>query len=550
VIILDFIKRADERDLRTILLLTLVAGCSNALLVVIVNHVAGIVARGERASFIEWLLFASSFVIYYQCNRTALLRASFVIEELLKRLRVRVTEKLRVSELPVVDGMGRSHLYGLISRETNHLSVTFPLIVDSLQQGILLSVALIYLFYLSPLALFVFLFAVCVGVLGYRRINEEFRETLRTSFGHQARMLDATSDVVNGFKELRVNTRRSDAAMAAYAVASASAEEAAVRAGEHWASLILLSSFVTYLMLGVVGFVLPQYMAAHGTVIFQLIPTLLFCMGPLAKIVAQSPMFMQAEAGLKAIAEIEQQLDDGGSITPDEARAMSHAYRNFQEIAYRGLIYTYSSSGDDKRFRVGPLNLTVHAGETLFLVGGNGSGKSTTLRLLTGLYPAEMGLIEVDGNPVRGRAVAGLRELFAAVFADFHLFDRLYGSEDADPMEVHRLIAEMGLAHKVGFENGRFTQTNLSTGQRKRLALIAALLEDRPIYVFDEWSAEQDIHFRKYFYTKILADLKARGKTIIAVTHDERYWHVADRVVRLDLGTVLWDRPGAGWRGA
>jgi putative ATP-binding cassette transporter len=446
--------------------------------------------------------------------------------------------------------MGRSELYGLISRETNHLSVTFPLLVDSFQQSILLLVSLIYLAYLSPLALFVFLCAVGLGVLGYRRINEDFRETLSTGFRHQSRMLDATSDIIRGFKELRLNTRRSEAAMAAYRSASTLAEEAAVRSGEHWASLILLSSFVTYLMLGVVGFILPQYIQSHGVLVFQLIPTLLFCMGPLAKIVAQSPMFMQAEVGLKAIADVERQLDDGGSVAPSEARVLRSAYEGFREIAYRGLTFGYGGSSDGSRFHVGPLHLTVKAGETLFLVGGNGSGKSTTLRLLTGLYPPEDGVIEVDGASLPERGAAGLRELFSAVFADFHLFDRLYGVEHADPAEVQRLIGEMGLAHKVSFEGGRFSQTNLSTGQRKRLALIAALLEDRPIYVFDEWSAEQDIHFRRHFYTKILADLKARGKTIIAVTHDERYWNVADRVVRLDLGAVLWDRPGAAWRGA
>lgn len=548
MVIFDFIRRASARDLQIMFLLTIAAGFANALLVVIVNDVAATVARGDRPVLSAWLIFAASFVIYYQCNKIALLRANVVIEHLLKDLRVRVTEKLRQSELPIVDGIGRSHLYGLISRETNHLSVTFPLLVDSFQQSILLLVSLIYLAHLSPAALLVFLLTVLVGILGYRRINVEFRRTLQSTFGHQARMLDATDDIISGFKELRLNTRRSDAAMAAYEAASASAEKAAVQTGEQWASLILLSSFVTYLMLGLVGFVVPQYVSANGALVFELVPTLLFCMGPLAKIVSQSPMYMKAEEGLKAIADIERKLDVVGSVTPSEARNMGRAYTNFREIAYRGLKFQYHRS-DDSSFHVGPLDLTVKAGETIFFVGGNGSGKSTTLRLMTGLYPADAGVIEVDGMPVVGRAVAGVRELFSAVFADFHLFDRLYGVENADPTEVQRLISEMGLAHKIGFENGQFSQTNLSTGQRKRLALITALLEDRPIYVFDEWSAEQDVHFRKYFYTKVLADLKARGKTVIAVTHDERYWHVADRVVRLDLGSVLWDRPGAAWRG-
>jgi putative ATP-binding cassette transporter len=167
------------------------------------------------------------------------------------------------------------------------------------------------------------------------------------------------------------------------------------------------------------------------------------------------------------------------------------------------------------------------------------------LRLVVGLYRPDTGHVAVDGAVVEGRAIAGLREQFSAIFGDFHLFDRLYGLEHVDPREVTRLIDAMWLTGKVRFENGRFTDLNLSTGQRKRLALIVALLEDRPIYAFDEWSAEQDALFREEFYRRVLPSLKASGKTVVAVTHDERFWHLADRVIRFDLGKVAWERTGA-----
>jgi putative ATP-binding cassette transporter len=196
-------------------------------------------------------------------------------------------------------------------------------------------------------------------------------------------------------------------------------------------------------------------------------------------------------------------------------------------------------------FTSGPWSLTLKRGETVFLVGGNGSGKSTVLRQIVGLYRPDNGRVDVDGVTVEGRAIAGLREQFSAIFGDFHLFDRLYGLEQVDPQKVNRLIDEMWLTGKVKFEDGRFTDLNLSTGQRKRLALIVALLEDRPIYAFDEWSAEQDAVFREEFYERILPALKAAGKTVVAVTHDERFWPLADRVVRFDLGRIDWERTGA-----
>lgn len=547
MVIFDFIKRASRRDLALMLTLTLIAGFANALLVVMVNKVAGLVASGMRPSVLSWLGFVIAFATYYQCNKIALLRANTVIERLVKDLRIQIMDKLRRSELQVVERLGRGRLYALISQETNHLSVTFPLLVNCFQQAVLLVVSLIYLAYLSVSAFVVFLLAVGFGVAGYRRINDDFRRTVQGASVRQGDLLDALGDIIQGFKQLRLNTRRSDDVHRAYVAVSQKTEEMQVASGEHWASMILLSSVVTYFMLGVVVFILPQYTGVRGAAVFQLIPTLLFCMGPLALIVAQSPMFSQAEVGLRAILDIERQLDVAGGVAPAEARDSSARYRDFKRITYRGMTFTHHDESGVPVFVAGPWDMHVTRGETLFLVGGNGSGKSTALRLVTGLYQADGGQIAVDGIPVAGRDVAGFRELFSAVFADFHLFDRLYGLENVDPREVERLIAAMGLSHKVCVEDGRFSETNLSTGQRKRLALIAALLEDRPIYVFDEWTAEQDVHFREYFYTVILADLKAKGKTVIAVTHDERYWNVADQIIKLDLGAILWEQAGRDW---
>lgn len=544
MVILDFVRRAGRRDLQRMAILTVVAGFANALLVVVVNQVAGMVAEGDRPGLWPCLFFVAAFAIYYQCDKVAVRRANAVIEGLLKDLRVDVVDRLRRSELNVVDKLGRGNLYSILSQETNHLSVTFPLLVENFQQAVLLAVSLIYLGYLSMPALLVFLVAVLAGAFGYQRIQKEFRVTLRAVSLLQAELLDAIGDIIDGGKELRLNRRRSESVYRAYGEMSQRVQALLVRIGDHSTAMVLMGGVIVYTMLGVVAFVLPQFIGTHSTIVYQLVPTLLFCMSPLTKIVAQSSMFVQAEVGLTTILAVERQLESGGGVAPSEARELAPKFRNFERIGYRGITYSYRDADGAALFTAGPLDLTLERGETVFIVGGNGSGKSTALRLITGLYPADAGRIEVNGIPIDAREVAGMRELFSAIFGDFHLFDRLYGVEHVDPARVRDLIAEMGLAGKVNFEDGRFTDLRLSTGQRKRLALIAALVEDRPIYVFDEWSAEQDAHFREVFYTRIIPGLKARGKTVLAVTHDERYWHVADRVIRLDLGSVLWERPG------
>jgi putative ATP-binding cassette transporter len=542
--LVDFLKRADQQQLRRMWLLTLVAGCANAGLIVVVTNVAETVAGAGRPGPLAWAAFLGAFGVYYLANQFALIRSMTIIEDLLNRIRLDIADKMRKSELLIVDKLDRGRLYNLVAKETNHLSVTFPLIVDAVQQITLLLVALLYLLYLSPAAFLVFLATVGAGVMGYRIIDGRYREILRLVERMQAKMLDAILDIIHGSKELRMNTRRSEAVAAAYRKKSIILERLLVRSVEHWVSLIMLGSVTMFAMLGVVAFAFPDYVAGHKATIFQLVPVLLFCMGTLGKTVAQSPMFMRAEVGLQSILAIDRELSEGSSTTPDDARKYARSYVDFSTISFNAIRFSYNAR-DPEAYVVGPLNLSVRRGEVIFLVGGNGSGKSTALRMMTGLFPVQSGWIGVDEAPVAGKLVAGYRELFSSVFVDFHLFDRLYGLEDIDPVRVNRMIAEMGLANKVSFADGHFDRIHLSTGQRKRLALIAALVEDRPVCVFDEWSAEQDVHFRDYFYNVLIPRLRDEGRTVIATTHDEKYWKVADRVVKLDLGKIEWVKSAA-----
>ncbi|NDV85376.1 cyclic peptide export ABC transporter [Aurantimonas aggregata] len=539
--LLDFIRGADRRQLRIMLLLTLVAGLANAALIVIITTVAGIVALGNPPGVVAWAAFLCAFGLYYGANQFALVRSMAIIEELLDAKRLAIVDRLRKTELLVADRLGRGRLYNLVAKETNHLSITFPLIIDAFQQTILLAVALAFLLYLSPAAFVLFLATVLAGVIGYKASNNRFVEILQLVERMQAEMLDAIVDVIHGSKELRLNTSRTESVAKAYRRRSNILERLLVRSVEHWVALTLLVYLVTFLMLGVVAFAFPAYVTGNSVIVFQIVPVLLFCMGTLSKTVAQSPMFVRAEVGLQAILAIDRELSAAPSVSPEEAREEAMAFHDFSQIGFSALRFSYDVA-DPEAYAIGPLDLTVSRGEVIFLVGGNGSGKSTALRAMTGLYPAQSGWIEVDGKAVVGKAIAGYRELFSAVFVDFHLFDRLYGLENIDPARVNRLIAVMGLADKVTFADGRFNQLHLSTGQRKRLALIAAVLEDRPVYVFDEWSAEQDVHFREYFYNDFIPELKAQGKLVIATTHDEKYWPVADRVVRMDLGRIEWIR--------
>jgi putative ATP-binding cassette transporter len=202
-------------------------------------------------------------------------------------------------------------------------------------------------------------------------------------------------------------------------------------------------------------------------------------------------------------------------------------------------VFQYPDRGTGSVFRLGPVDLEARAGEILFIVGGNGSGKSTLLKALTGLYHPQSGSITLDDTLLAQDSAVWYRSHFAAVFSEYHLFERLYGLYDVAPERVRELLATMQISDKTAFENGRFTTLDLSHGQRKRLALLVAILEDRPILVLDEWAADQDPPFRRYFYEELLPSLKREGRTIIAVTHDDKYFGMADRVVKMEYGEFV-----------
>ncbi|MGW4633603.1 ATP-binding cassette domain-containing protein [Nocardia sp. NPDC004415] len=196
-------------------------------------------------------------------------------------------------------------------------------------------------------------------------------------------------------------------------------------------------------------------------------------------------------------------------------------------------------AAEDSGFRLGPIDLVFEPGQITFIVGGNGSGKSTLAKLITGLYVPRTGSLSLNGERIDHDNIEWFRQNSSAVFTDFHLFEDYLGFDRPGIDEqVQRYLDELQIAHKVTVRDGRLSTVDLSQGQRKRLALLTALLEDRQIYVFDEWAADQEPRFREVFYREILTELKRRGKTVIVITHDDRYFDCADQLVKLDFGLV------------
>jgi putative ATP-binding cassette transporter len=248
------------------------------------------------------------------------------------------------------------------------------------------------------------------------------------------------------------------------------------------------------------------------------------------------PMIAKVEAAIADLYRLEDRLDTAAAHAEGPTAAAPRT--GFTGIEARGLCFRYLDADGAVLFEVGPFDLTLSPGELLFIVGGNGSGKSTLLKLLTGLYRPDRGELRLDGRTLTNADYPGYRSLFTSVFTDFHLFERLYGIDDLDPERVNHWLRLLEMDRKTQYGESGFTNLDLSTGQKKRLAFIAAVLKDRPICVFDELAADQDPQFRRRFYEEILPSLRAEGRTLVCVSHDDRWFHVADRVLTMRDGRI------------
>ncbi|EIM18152.1 cyclic peptide export ABC transporter [Pseudomonas chlororaphis] len=306
---------------------------------------------------------------------------------------------------------------------------------------------------------------------------------------------------------------------------------------------ILAKSFGSMLFFVVIGLALAMqayYPNPDPTVITGFVLVLLYMKGPLEHVVGYLPIVGKAKIAFARIRELSERFSSPEPhLLMDDSEAPQAVVHSLE---LRGVSYSPPPVAGSEPFHLGPINLNIRQGDIVFIVGENGCGKTTLIKLLLGLYQPQSGEIRLNGEAVTDRLRDDYRQLFTTVFADYHLFDDLVQGNAGKSLDIAtQYLDRLEIAHKVSIKEGAFTTTDLSTGQRKRLALINAWLEERPVLVFDEWAADQDPAFRRIFYTELLPDLKRLGKTIIVISHDDRYFDIADQLVRMKAGQVMSD---------
>lgn len=453
-------------------------------------------------------------------------------------LRMQLSRKILAAPLRQLEDLGAPRLLVTLTEDTTSISNALAAIPILFANAAMVIGCLVYLAWLSWTVFLAVLAFLVVGIITYQLPMTAAMRFIKRAREDQDALFAGFRAMTEGTKELKLHHRRRETFLndVLHRTALALRRKSVVGmtifiAGSSWGQLL------SFILIGLLLFVGPTFTNIDRSIQTGYILIILFMMAPLEIVMTILPTLGRSSVALSKVEAMGISL--AKESKNDESLAIVDPQPSWRHLQLLDVTHSYHNEQDNSSFRVGPLSVSFEPGEIVFMAGGNGSGKTTFAKLLTGLYVPENGEIRLDGRNITEATRESYRQHFSVIFSDFYVFESLLGLESPDLDEqAEAYLGQLQLNHKVKVENGKFSTTALSQGQRKRLALLTTYLEDRSFYVFDEWAADQDPLFKDIFYNNILLGLKARGKTVLVITHDNSYYHLADRLIKLENGQL------------
>lgn len=452
----------------------------------------------------------------------------------------------RVCRLPLTkfEAIGRGNLVTRLINDTNRVAHAARSAVEAPRAIVRMFLGVIFALSVSTVAALVAgLSMAAMGAVVAMQVR-----TMSRGFGQiadgEVRLYELLRGHVRGIKLLKLHHPRKLSIKAAFHDISERLHFLRVAVFREFFDRQHTANTILYGVLGFNVFCLPLIASIDAEVIRDINLVLLWVVASVISIVINLPEVSRAADALKRLRTLSEDLTDDLLEPPVTIEIVeSKRFDNFEKLTLHGLEFYYPSRDGRPGFKVGPISLEFERGQTVFITGHNGSGKSTFLKMLTALYRPTAGDKRVDGVSIGRAELVHYRELFSTIFTDHHLFERAFGVTPDQEEHATELLTRMAIAHKTSVKDGRVTNRELSTGQKKRLAMVLARLSDRPILLFDEWAADQDPDYRKFYYHQILPRLRSEGKLVLAVTHDDQYFHLADRIIHFNNGQCAEERP-------
>lgn len=532
-----FLINYSRRAVLVALSIGVLSGICNAAFIAVINAA---LKSGQTPSAFLFKTFIALCLILPATRLVSELLLARMGQKALMDLRLRLSRRILGAPLRYLEELGAHRLLAALAEDvpviTNAL-VALPVL--SINLAVIVA-GLVYLGWLSFGLLLMLLSFVTLGIVTYQLPVIKAVQHMRVAREQNDALFSHLRSLISGIKELKLHSLRRKAFIdRALEPTAASFQKSNLRAMMIFSVAATWGQLLVFMVIGLIVFGIPLWKSTNTLILSGYSLTLLYLMSPFQGVMNFVPVIGRAGVALDKLERLGLQLAAKATEPWDQALPPA----SWKRLELNGVTHAYRREAEDDTFVLGEIDLTFSPGELVFIVGGNGSGKTTLVKLLIGLYPPESGEVVLDGDVVTDETRDSYRQLFSVVFSDFHLFESLLGLETSELDEKAReYLRQLQLNHKVKVIDGQLSTTDLSQGQRKRLALLTAYLEDRPFYVFDEWAADQDPYFKEIFYLDLLPALKARGKTIIVISHDDKYYYVADRTIKLDYGQIVYDQ--------
>ncbi len=489
----------------------------------------------------DWLVFIGLLVVSLVISRVFRRYMINLTTQVLYDFELFILERFRYASYESYLRIGPERVHTSI-QDVRTLAIVPEMAVDAINAGIILFCGILYLFWISPIAAIAILTVLVMLVLFYVYRNNVIERDLNEVRDLQNTYYTYLQDLINGFKELKMSVLRNENMFHKFIKRNRQKGKVlGAKAGKKYTDNELVGSYSFYVLLGFIIFGLPKVMDIELSYIASFVVTILYLMGPINVIVGLVPRFTHLKIAYERVAQLEEEVANNAE-KENTFGDMTEINETFHGLRFENLKYSY---GGQRNFTVGPINLEFLPGEVVFITGGNGSGKSTFVNLLTGLFRPHSGDIYLNGQRITEERYHYYSNQMSSIFTDSYLFKANYDSFDLQDMHERMggFIDLMKLKEVITIDREKdIIDSKLSKGQQKRLLMIYAMMENRHIFVLDEWAAEQDPQFRKFFYEELIPELRAKGKTVIAVTHDDQYFDCADRIIKFDFGKIVEDK--------
>ena len=521
--------------------LVLLAGVNSLLFSGLLIFINNTIAQKPLPFFqgSEWLAFLLLLLFSIVINRIFQTYMIRLTSNILYDFEISILQRVRLASFQDYSKFGAQKIYTAIA-DTRMLSALPESFINCVNSMVLIICGLAYLFYISIIGGVAILILMLLLLAYYLLRNNNIEKEMNKVRDLQDSYHSYLRDMLLGFKEIKLSSLRNNNLYNNFLKKNREASrDIGISNSKKYLDNELVGKYSWYVVLGVILFVFPIYFNFSIGEISAFVLTILYLMGPVATLIMVFPTYTRIKIATERINALNEEIKS--EVKEEEKLFENSENERFESVVFENITFLYEGQDENSSFKLGPLNLSIKTGEIIFITGGNGSGKSTFINILTGLYRPVSGKVLINGQVIEYQDYTKFRDQISAIFTDNFLFSENYDGFDLSRSNsfLNECIQTLKLEEKISFNDEKNTiDISLSKGQQKRLAMIYAIMERRQIMVLDEWAAEQDPEFRYYFYKTMLPLLKGYGKTIVAVTHDDKYFDCADRIIKFDYGQI------------